>query len=156
MPHPGNENPIFDDRVFLYPWRLYDGPDMYFDPIIIVAIVLPVLLMLTLMMVGRIRSRGHLIRTVSALISQDQYEYTILDIRNEGHFAEGHIPHAVNVPFEQINDRLPTENMFQQIYVYGQNRRKVRKAVRILDKSGYFNVTSYGAYRGWKGPIETT
>lgn len=156
MPHPGHGNPILYDRVFLYPLRLYDGPDMYFDPIITAAIALPVLLMFTLMMIGRLRSRRHLVLTVSALICQQQYEYTILDIRNEGHFAEGHIPHAVNVPFEQIKDRLPTENMFQQIYVYGSNRWKVRQAVGILDRSGYFNVTPYGAYRSWKGPIEIT
>jgi len=93
-------------------------------------------------------------RELKYLISQNQYDYTIIDLRRPEEFTRGHIPNALNIPYQQCLGYMPTENMFEKIYIYGRDRRSARKAARNLSSTGYFNVKYYGALRGWKGPLE--
>jgi rhodanese-related sulfurtransferase len=115
-----------------------------------------VLLIIILLLFYRIRHRLRISREMMYLLSQDQYEYLFIDIRSREEFAKGHIPNALNIPYVECSDLLPTENMFEKIYVYGKTRRKARIIAAVLDTTGYFNVAFFGAFRGWKGPIEIT
>ena len=100
-----------------------------------------------------LRRKVRLDREISGLLSQDQYEYTILDVRRNTDFTKSHVPASRNIPYDEFDGGLPTENMFEKIFVYGPNRRIARKVARTLDRTGYFNVTCYGSFRGWKGPV---
>ena len=89
------------------------------------------------------------------LITQDQYEYILIDIRSPVAYRAGHIPTAVNVPAAAVDDYVPSENMFVPIVVYGSTRIAARRAVRTLGEAGYFNVSSHRSWRTWKGPRQT-
>ncbi len=109
-----------------------------------------------MLLIRRIRHRIRTGRELVGLIAQDQYEYIILDVRSESEFAGERISGARNLPEDSIEGNLPTEKMFEPIYVYGRSWRQARHAARLLDTTGYFNVTCYGAFRGWKGPRDSS
>jgi|GEM_PF-1417656 len=108
-----------------------------------------------MLVVHRIRQRIRTRNELLELIGQDQYAYVILDVRTEEEFRRGRIPSAMNIPFDAARERFPSENMFERIYVYGPNRRRAGSVARFLYRNGYFNVTNYGGFRGWKGPVES-
>ncbi len=92
------------------------------------------------------RNRDHLKR----LISQDDFDFLLIDIREEKKFKHSHLPSAINIPFEKLLSILPVENMFLTIIIYGDNRNRSHKAAQSLSTRGYFNVTSFGSISRWK------
>ena len=83
-------------------------------------------------------------------------EYIILDVRRADEFAEGHIPGAINVANEDIEDKeiveLPDKN--QTIYVYCRSGNRSKQAAEKLVKLGYENIIEFGGIVDWKGDIE--
>lgn len=132
------------------------GHNMPFDPVYTGIATVPILILIILLLVTRIRHRFLVRKVLLYLIGQDQYEYILIDIRGSREFNRGHIPNAQNVPFAECPGYLPTENMFEKIIVYGRSRRRARMVAKMLDKTGYFNVSFYGSFRSWNGPVETT
>ena len=103
---------------------------------------------------ARIRRKARTDREIEELLGQEQYEYTILDVRRRADFIRVRLPGSKNIPYDAFDGGLPTENMFEKIFVYGPNRRVARRISRVLGSTGYFNITSCGSFRGWKGPVE--
>lgn len=66
----------------------------------------------------------------------------ILDVRTADEFAAGHIPGAVNVPLNELAERLPGLKLAptQEIVVHCQHGGRAAKAESILRESGYTNV----------------
>ncbi len=91
--------------------------------------------------------------SLQVLISQDQYEYFLIDVRSKAEFQKGHIPTAINVPYGQLSSFLPTDNLFINMVVYGRSPLQSGRAAAILSDSGYFNVTSFGPVFKWRGPV---
>lgn len=92
---------------------------------------------------------------LSRLISQQNFEFLLIDIRDEVDFSFSHIPWAVNIPYENLISSLPVENMFLTIIVYGANKKQSRIATEYLCSNGYFNVTCFGTLSRWKGDLIT-
>jgi len=87
------------------------------------------------------------------LISQDQYEYFLIDVRSDNEYRKGHIPTSVHVPYGRLGSYLPSDNLFSNIIVYGRSHLQSSRAASILEDSGYFNVTGFGPFFRWKGPV---
>lgn len=124
-------------------------------PEIITASASILLTILVMLSVRRLRHRKRTGLRLKELIEQDQYEYIILDVRSPKEYETSRIRGAVSLPSDEIEGHLPTERMFEPIYVYGRSRKQARLAARLLDTSGYFNVVCYGRFRGWKGPQDS-
>ncbi len=92
-------------------------------------------------------------RELKALLEQDNYQFTIVDVRSESDFHHAHVPGAVLLPPEHLGKIFPVENMFQPVYVYGKSVWAARRASRILGNTGYFNVYNAGSFRRWKGVV---
>ena len=92
-------------------------------------------------------------KNLRKLISQDQYEYYLIDVRSENEFRKGHIPTAVNVPYGQLNSYLPSDNLFSNMVVYGRSPLQASRAASILEDAGYFNVTNFGPFFRWRGEV---
>ncbi len=91
---------------------------------------------------------------------QDQTGYLIVDVRRADEFAEGHIPGAVNVSNESIQEEdqdqlslLPDREQVLLIYCRSGNRSK--KAAQKLAELGYTNVYEFGGINTWEGEIIT-
>lgn len=82
-------------------------------------------------------------------------EYTILDVRTEEEFAQGHIPGAILIPDYSIREEaermLPDKE--ELILVYCRSGRRSKNAAQVLAELGYTNVREFGGIIDW--PYET-
>lgn len=83
---------------------------------------------------------------------------TLIDVRTEGEYKEGHIPGAIQL------DVLQETQFLQQIqaldpkkpYVlYCRSGRRSNQAMDLMQKQGFKKVVHLeGGFEGWKGPTE--
>ncbi len=82
--------------------------------------------------------------------------YIILDVRTPEEFTSGHIPNAINIPNEAIDDdkilALPDKN--QLILVYCRSGNRSKQASEKLVKLGYTNIVEFGGINDWPKEIE--
>jgi len=66
----------------------------------------------------------------------------ILDVRSEGEYASGHVPHAVNIPHDQLSARLGEldADTSAPVVVYCEKGGRAAKAETVLEGAGYENV----------------
>lgn len=89
-------------------------------------------------------------------IFEEPGDYIILDVRRTDEFSEGHIPGAINVANEIINDTEPEElpDKNQTIYVYCRSGNRSKQAAEKLAALGYTNIIEFGGIIDWTGEIE--
>ena len=82
--------------------------------------------------------------------------YIILDVRRPDEFATGHIPGAINLANENIDENsvsiLSDKN--QLIFVYCRSGRRSKEASQKLVDLGYTNIVEIGGILDWTGEIE--
>lgn len=85
------------------------------------------------------------------LMQSGKAEY-IVDVRTKEEFAEEHIPGAICVPNEEINDtppeELPDKNAL--ILVYCRSGRRSKEASSKLAAMGYTNIREFGGIITWE------
>lgn len=84
-------------------------------------------------------------------------EYIIVDVRTQEEYAAGHIPGAVLLPNEDINEKtaaaiLPNKDTKLLVYCRSGNRSK--QASQKLSDMGYKNIVEIGGINDYKGEIE--
>ena len=71
-----------------------------------------------------------------------------IDVRSEEEFKSGHLQGSVNIPHEQIVERIksvsPDKNA--PVNLYCRSGRRAEVALAELKKAGYTNVTNHGGY----------
>lgn len=76
----------------------------------------------------------------------------VLDVRSRGEFEAGHIPGALNIPHDQLEERigeLPVERS-TEIVVHCQSGRRADAAASTLTAAGYSNLRDLdGHWAGW-------
>ena len=82
----------------------------------------------------------------------DEEGYMILDVRTLEEYADGHIPGAICVPNETIDDVMPDKE--QLILVYCRSGNRSKQASKKLAELGYSNVKEFGGIMDWDGEIE--
>ena len=84
----------------------------------------------------------------------------ILDVRTKSEYARGHIPGALNIPHDQLRNRLSEIDIpkTEEIVVHCYSGHRAKLAKKILIKAGFLNVRNLdGHMTGWKSggyPIE--
>jgi NADPH-dependent 2,4-dienoyl-CoA reductase/sulfur reductase-like enzyme/rhodanese-related sulfurtransferase len=75
----------------------------------------------------------------------------LLDVRTSSEFEAGHIPSAINIPVDNIRDRMQELPLDRPIYIYCEAGLRGYLAQRILRQTGYEQVTNLsGGYLSWK------
>lgn len=66
----------------------------------------------------------------------------ILDVRSEQEFASGHVPGAINVPHDQLSDRLASLGLAPdaEVVVYCESGRRAGRVEDELRQAGYSAV----------------
>ena len=65
-------------------------------------------------------------------------EKTLLDVRTPEEFSQNHVPGAINIPLDQITDRLDEfESMKTPIIAYCRSGSRSQMATSILKQHGY-------------------
>ena len=89
------------------------------------------------------------------VLMQKERDYLILDVRSPEEFAEGHIPHAINIPMEQFGEDPPKElpDRNQTIFVYCVKGIRSMNVANRLAHMGYKNIVEMGGIQDWHGEI---
>lgn len=89
-------------------------------------------------------------------IMEENENYIILDVRTLEEYNQGHIPNAICIPNETIDEnvvnKLPDKD--QMILVYCRSGNRSKQAAEKLKKLGYTNLIEFGGIIDWKGEIE--
>lgn len=71
------------------------------------------------------------------LAGQLKSDITVLDVREEGEYQEGHIPGAQHIPLSELSERMKELKADQTLYVYCATGVRSLSAVRLLSHSGF-------------------
>lgn len=75
---------------------------------------------------------------------------TLIDVRTNTEFQNGHIPGAINIPVDELRNRLYEINPNQQVYIYCQGGLRGYLAQQILKQNDYQNTFNLsGGYQVW-------
>ena len=88
-------------------------------------------------------------------IMDTQTGYVILDTRTQEEFAEGHIPGATLIPYDEVMEKAEgiLTDKDQLILVYCRSGRRSKLAAADLVTLGYTNIKEFGGIIDW--PYET-
>lgn len=86
----------------------------------------------------------------------DAEEYSLLDVREDREFAEGHIPGARNAPLGRLEALAAAADPDKPVIAYDRSGVRSRAAVGILKRAGFKDVRSMaGGMEAWDG-LQTT
>lgn len=79
----------------------------------------------------------------------------VVDVRTLEEYNEGHIPNAISVPLETIENKAESKlkNKDDLILVYCRSGRRSREAALKLIEKGYTNVIDFGGIKDWNGEV---
>lgn len=79
----------------------------------------------------------------------------VVDVRSLEEYNEGHIPNAISVPLETIENEAEAKlkNKDDLILVYCRSGRRSREAALRLIEKGYTNVIDFGGIQDWNGEV---
>jgi rhodanese-related sulfurtransferase len=82
--------------------------------------------------------------------------YIILDTRTQAEYDEGHIPGAIVISHDEIEEKaektLPNKD--QLLLVYCRSGRRSKLAAETLVKLGYTNIKEFGGIIDWPYEVE--
>jgi thiosulfate/3-mercaptopyruvate sulfurtransferase len=84
----------------------------------------------------------------------------VVDIRQPGSFAEGHIPGATNVPFDRFAREIDDHEWGEEVVVVCPMGESSLQAARLLESYEAVDEDArvanlQGGYRGWDYDLET-
>jgi len=68
----------------------------------------------------------------------------LVDVRNPGEFAEGHVKGSTNVPLDTVPSRLAQFKDKKNIVVFCRSGNRSEQAKAILEQNGFTNVVNGG------------
>lgn len=94
--------------------------------------------------------------TAKELMAEDNGS-VIVDVRRQDEYDGGHIPGAILIPNESIENERPAElpDLGQVILVYCRSGRRSKEAAQKLADMGYIRVYEFGGIIDWTGDIVT-
>ncbi len=127
---------------------------------VILLIVIVIGVVLVLSMIDDNQENKQAIRYVSMdeikEIMDENTDYIILDARTIEEYNEGHIPNAICIPNETIDESVTTKlpRKDQLILIYCRSGNRSKQAAEKLANLGYTNLVEFGGIMDWDGEIE--
>jgi hydroxyacylglutathione hydrolase len=82
-------------------------------------------------------------------------ELTVLDVRREDEWQEGHIPGAIHIPLGSLNQRLAEIPRDTEIAVHCQGGTRSAIAASILERNGIPAANVPGGFGEWAASGKT-
>ena len=79
-------------------------------------------------------------------LMEQKPDLVLLDVRTVSEFDEGHIEGAINIPVDEIADRLDELDKEDELLVYCRTGNRSRSAVTILSDADYTKI--YNMHEG--------
>lgn len=83
------------------------------------------------------------------LVARDKDQTILLDVRSPLEFANGHIDGAINIPVDELRNRINEIDQSKEIWVYCQVGLRGYTASRILAQLGYRVKNLTGGYKSY-------
>ena len=83
------------------------------------------------------------------LKQRDRDDYVIIDMRDSSQYNYGHIPGALNIPQNEIVERVKKFNEKKDIYIYCNNGIFSKKVASELNDAGFHGYSLKGGYMAW-------
>ena len=89
-------------------------------------------------------------------IMDSEEGYIILDVRTQEEYDQGHIPGAIVISHEEIEEKAEQvlTDKDQLILVYCRSGRRSKLAAEALVELGYTNIKEFGGIIDWPYDIE--
>ena len=89
-------------------------------------------------------------------IMDSEEGYIILDVRTQEEYDEGHIPGAIVISHEEIEEKAEEvlTDKDQLILVYCRSGRRSKIAAEALLELGYTNIKEFGGIIDWPYEVE--
>ena len=87
------------------------------------------------------------------VMQQQKQDFLLLDVRSKEEFEQGHIPGAVNIEHDQLNENIATLMPYtdKPIVVYCRSGRRAGKAIDKLTELGFNQLHHLeGDMQGWQ------
>lgn len=81
---------------------------------------------------------------------QKKSEHLLIDVRTPGEFAAGYIPGAINIPLDQISQRLSEIPKDEPVVLYCQSGNRSNQATKLLKGEGYTEIYDLGGISQWQ------
>lgn len=82
-------------------------------------------------------------------------KYVLVDVRSYGEYRQGHIPGAVNIPYEQMNTILPRFDRNKKYIFYCDRGATSLLAARKLYRHGFDVFSVIGGLSAYRGSLTT-
>jgi rhodanese-related sulfurtransferase len=90
---------------------------------------------------------------LAQLIDRGSGGYVLLDVRSPAEYASGHIPTAVNIPYDTIGPNSLAADKGELVITYCVSGRRASIAETTLRSLGYTNVVNFGGIGKWTGKL---
>lgn len=77
----------------------------------------------------------------------------LIDLREEKEYREGHIPNAINIPYEGVNETQINYPKNMRIIFYCDRGNVSLLLGRYCSNRGYKIINIYGGFRAYRGEI---
>ena len=86
----------------------------------------------------------------------DKAPIVLLDVRTQEEFDNGHIPGALLLPYDEIDQKAAQLLLEKEkeIIIYCRSGRRSAIAKDSLEALGYNNVKDFGGMNRWQGKVE--
>ncbi len=89
------------------------------------------------------------------LLESDTDDYLFLDVRTDQEYSGGHIPGALNIPYDELPGALPAgTGKDKTIIVYCRSGNRSGQAARALKRAGYTDIHDFGGIGRWRGELK--
>lgn len=88
-------------------------------------------------------------------IMENESDIVVVDVRTKEEYDSGHIPEAINIPNESIQDQMPSQlpDLEQKILIYCRSGNRSKQAASKLVDIGYTQIYEFGGINSWQGPL---
>jgi rhodanese-related sulfurtransferase len=90
---------------------------------------------------------------LAELLDRGESGLYLIDVRTAEEFNSGAIPSAINIPYDLIENRLPTQDRSARIVVYCRSGKRSSIAKAKLEALEFTNVNDFGGVYNWKGKL---
>lgn len=74
---------------------------------------------------------------------------TVVDVREPGEYAAGHVPGAILIPLAQVSARLGEVPREGTVYVVCASGNRSKAATTVLENAGFDAFSVQGGTKGW-------
>lgn len=81
-------------------------------------------------------------------------EVEIIDVRTPGEFAEGHVPEAVNLPLQDLENQVSNLDKNKSYLIVCRSGNRSGQASEVLVSKGFSHIYNMeGGMNQWKGEV---